>query len=114
MNWKKFCLFISLIAISGLLFGSAAAQAKIGESRRYSPDKPQPYESRIHSTDPSHLQQDASGRWIWRDGNRPTQNSIDSMVSTGGPDEYGYTWDDSLSVNWIDASGGMEYRYTGK
>ncbi len=28
--------------------------------------------------------------------------------ATGGPDEFGYTWDDSVPLNWIDASGGTD------
>lgn len=31
-----------------------------------------------------------------------------SPQTTGGPDDYGYTWDDSVALNWIDASGGTD------
>ncbi|MCB9134882.1 MAG: hypothetical protein H6636_05625 [Anaerolineales bacterium] len=31
----------------------------------------------------------------------------ETPASTGGPDEFGYTWDDTVPVNWIDASGGV-------
>ena len=27
---------------------------------------------------------------------------------TGGPDDFGYTWDDTVAMNWIDASGGTD------
>jgi hypothetical protein len=29
-----------------------------------------------------------------------------SPQATGGPDDFGYTWDDSVAMNWISASGG--------
>lgn len=29
--------------------------------------------------------------------------SVTSPADTGGPDEFGYTWDDSVAFNWIDA-----------
>lgn len=29
-------------------------------------------------------------------------------AAIGGPDDYGYTWDDAIAVNWIDATGGTE------
>jgi hypothetical protein len=28
--------------------------------------------------------------------------------ATGGPDDFGYTWNDSVALNWIDASGGTD------
>jgi len=30
------------------------------------------------------------------------------LSSSGGPDDFGYTWDDSVALNWIDASGGTD------
>jgi len=32
--------------------------------------------------------------------------ATDIPQATGGPDDYGYTWDDSVPLSWIDASGG--------
>ncbi len=33
-------------------------------------------------------------------------DSINLVDTTGGPDEFGYTWDDSVTETWIDASDG--------
>jgi hypothetical protein len=29
-------------------------------------------------------------------------------VSAGGPDQFGYTWDDTVALSWIDATGGTD------
>lgn len=34
--------------------------------------------------------------------------SAATPVATGGPDEFGYTYDDGVTYNWIDATGGTE------
>ena len=31
-------------------------------------------------------------------------------ASTGGPDDFGYTWDDTVAFNWIDATSGVDTR----
>jgi len=33
--------------------------------------------------------------------------------STGGPDDFGYTWDDSVALNWIDATSGTDTGMSG-
>jgi hypothetical protein len=33
---------------------------------------------------------------------------IESPQATGGPDEYGYVWDDTVPFNWIDATTGTD------
>jgi hypothetical protein len=32
---------------------------------------------------------------------------------TGGPDDFGYTWDDSVGMNWIDATNGVDTGMSG-
>jgi hypothetical protein len=36
-----------------------------------------------------------------------------SPVNTGGPDEYGYTWDDSVALSWVNATSGTRLGFTG-
>jgi hypothetical protein len=36
-----------------------------------------------------------------------------SPQATGGPDDFGYTWDDSVALNWIDATGGTHTGLSG-
>ncbi|RLB87005.1 MAG: hypothetical protein DRH10_09850, partial [Deltaproteobacteria bacterium] len=50
----------------------------------------------------------ADGHWYMPEGARPHEANVMSPQETGGPDDYGYTWDDSVALNWIDASGGTE------
>ena len=34
--------------------------------------------------------------------------SVAAPLATGGPDDFGYTWDDSVTFNWIDATRGID------
>ena len=36
-----------------------------------------------------------------------------SPQETGGPDDFGYTWDDSVALNWIDATNGTDTGMSG-
>lgn len=57
--------------------------------------------------------QDAQGRWVV-DQTFPLQASDDiSTLSVGGPDEFGYTWDDSVPFAWIDATSGTDAGMSG-
>jgi len=35
------------------------------------------------------------------------------VQSSGGPDDFGYTWDDSTPFNWIEATGGAKLQFSG-
>jgi hypothetical protein len=52
---------------------------------------------------------DPSGHWFAPEN---TQSSTEvagrAPQDTGGPDDFGYTWDDSVALNWVDASGGVD------
>ena len=44
------------------------------------------------------------GHWIMpADAAPPMETAGVAPQATGGPDDFGYTWDDSVSFNWIDA-----------
>ena len=36
-----------------------------------------------------------------------------ALATTGGPDDFGYTWDDSVTYNWIDATTGTDTGMSG-
>jgi len=49
------------------------------------------------------------GYWFIPEGARPPLEATGiSPQATGGPDDFGYTWDDSVPFNWIDASSGTD------
>lgn len=62
-------------------------------------------------------QQGPNGLWYMPEGVRqPVEAAGVTPQATGGPDQFGYTWDDSVPFNWIDATDGTDtglYAYTG-
>lgn len=52
---------------------------------------------------------DAAGRWVVPAA-EPGQETarIEAEAASGGPDEYGYTWDDGAAEAWISAEGGAD------
>jgi len=50
------------------------------------------------------------GTWYMPAGAMPPEGPSTPLFpqDTGGPDDFGYTWDDSVALNWIDASGGTD------
>ncbi len=55
--------------------------------------------------------QDADGLWRARPDITPVRNA--AREATGGPDDYGYVWDDSVPLNWIDATDGADAGLSG-
>lgn len=52
--------------------------------------------------------QTAEGLWVMPAGALEAMSqAAQSPQSSGGPDEFGYTWNDAVSLNWIDVSGGI-------
>lgn len=105
-NSTKFGLLICGALLLVLLVGSPtpiAAQA---------PEPPYPPNSL-----PSHPPAPGVGPYRDSDGNWYMPNDAEPFVgasvqlspqSTGGPDDFGYIWDDSVALNWIDASSGTD------
>lgn len=55
--------------------------------------------------------QDADGLWRARPGVTSVRNTAREAI--GGPDDYGYVWDDSVLLNWIDATDGADAGLSG-
>ncbi|MBU1660609.1 MAG: hypothetical protein KKD28_03965 [Chloroflexi bacterium] len=73
------------------------------------PESPFPFKDEDHGAYPDGPRRGPEGEWYMPAGLTPVQgNEPQSVESTGGPDDFGYTWDDSVALNWIDASGGTE------
>ncbi len=95
MMRKSFTLLV-LFSLSAWLFSLTGTQAQ-------TPDPP-------YDPKPS-----PQGELFPIPGDPRTRSSVGGLSpqETGGPDEFGYTWDDSAAFNWIDASGGTKSDLTG-
>ena len=67
------------------------------------PPPPQPQDARH---DPSAPFQNLDGLWIMPASAQADRAPEAAPATTGGPDDFGYTWDDSVPLNWISAAGG--------
>ncbi len=45
---------------------------------------------------------------LWMRSNNASTPAVDNFLSTDGPDNYGYTWDDTVLFSWIDATDGTK------
>ena len=55
------------------------------------------------------------GYWAVPEGARPAIEAAGvSPQGSGGPDDFGYTWDDSVPFHWIDATGGTDTGLSGE
>lgn len=49
------------------------------------------------------------GHWVVAESGQPEMAPASIIPqATSGPDDFGYTWDDSVAFNWIDATGGTD------
>jgi hypothetical protein len=55
-----------------------------------------------------------NGRLFGTKDARPASSETGTMpLATGGPDDYGYRWDDSVTPSWIDATSGTDTGMSG-
>jgi hypothetical protein len=103
---KAKILAISLIAILALLLsGPATAQG---------PQPPAPPYPTHELGKPFGPFRTPEGHWFMPEGTRPPMEAVGiSPQATGGPDDFGYTWNDSVALNWIDATGGIDTGMSG-
>lgn len=57
--------------------------------------------------------QTEEGVWIMPASAAPTTNAPLSSQGTGGPDDFGYTWNDNVPLSWIDATSGTDTGMSG-
>lgn len=55
----------------------------------------------------------ADGLWM-STGEKTVVAQSSQPQTTGGPDDYGYVWDDTAPLNWIDAGGGADTGLTNR
>ena len=111
MQRKLFVLFAGLVLFSLLIapMGMAGAQGPLPQ-----PPTPQPPFPVGEGEAPGGAQRTPDGRWFMPEGARsmsPDQAVVPLAVS--GPDDFGYTWDDSVALSWIDATSGTDTGLTG-
>jgi hypothetical protein len=96
---------LTLIALLILAFAlPAAAQGP-------APDGPAGQPPPIDAAPPSPdagPQQAPDGHWFMPTGSRPDVAAAAMPQDSGGPDDFGYAWNDWEPLNWIDASGGTD------
>lgn len=103
MNHKLFALATLLILLASLL-GVAGILAQ-------GPEPPRP----ARSLPDSGPYQTSDGTWAMPDETGPFAGTrILAPQATGGPDDFGYTWDDSVSLNWVDATDGTDTGMSGR
>lgn len=74
------------------------------------PDPPEPSRA-CESEGPC---KDADDHWYMPADAQPDgETHAMSPQETGGPDDFGYTWDDSVALNWIDATNGTDTGMSG-
>lgn len=107
MSTKRLSALFSLCVVLTLALSSALP----GAAQESKPLDPGPNTEQQQPEPPVLLDaasdgpvQSTNGLWMMPAGAASAQPVAQAPVSTGGPDEFGYTWDDSVPLNWISAS----------
>jgi len=87
----------ALLIILALILFAGVRPAAAGDG---GPGNPSDLPERMHPDRRTPQQQSPVG------GVPDLARSPAAASETGGPDWYGYTWDDSVALNWIDAASG--------
>jgi hypothetical protein len=99
-------LFVGLVA--AVLFVSSGVSPSVAQEQ--SP----PLSDNVYPDAPGEGAADPvrneEGLWVMPAGAQP---SPQAPAETGGPDDYGYTWDDSVPLIWIDATTGTDTGMSG-
>lgn len=107
MKTQLFRLF-SFVLVVGLLLSGSARLAIAQDDQPPTPTPSQPQQPPFPGGEggmPGGPQREPDGRWYMPEGAQViTTDPAMVSLTTGGPDNFGYTWDDSVAFNWIDAS----------
>jgi len=105
MKIKAFSIIAFLAILAPLLGGPAAAQE---------PQPPAPPYPLQDLGKPFGPLRTPEGYWFMPESSRLLMEAADVLPQvTGGPDDFGYTWDDSVEFHWIDASSGTDTGLSG-
>ncbi len=105
---KRAALVFLVIALMGVAATWGTAQPAWAQASP-TPLPPTPGEGPIHEG--PGLVQGPDGYWYYVGS--PTRKPEIQPKANGGPDDFGYTWDDTEPYNWIDATGGTDTGMSG-
>ena len=90
-------VLILLLALPGAVTAEGPVPVPVGQ--------PPPIDAAPPSPD-AVPQKAPDGHWFMPTSSRPDVAGASAPQDSGGPDDFGYTWNDWEPLNWIDASGG--------
>ena len=99
---RKTILLVSLITILTLVPAGASLQAQTTPPTQLGPHTP----TTNAKDDTTILQDDNGHKFVLDAAQSVSPASATAPEATGGPDAFGYTWDNSEPFNWIDATSG--------
>lgn len=103
--WMMFCA-------AALLLG-ALLPAGIQPVQAQDTQPPQKDVRALSGYPPEGPRQDEYGNWYFPEGTPGGIPAVTAPTATGGPDDYGYIWDDGVPLNWVDATAGTDLGFSG-
>ena len=86
-----------------------------GATQNLQPENPRWSAGPVPGEEPAGPRQSPEGLWYMPEGAlAPAAVSTSAPRATGGADDYGYTWDDSVALDWIDATAGIHTGLSGE
>jgi len=108
--FTMFSLIVSMAVLLAVLPG-ATVPAVAQEPEPPGPAKSLPGPRPVPGSSPY---QTPDGLWVMPDGAvPPTGDRSLASLATGGPDDFGYTWDDWVPFVWVDATSGTDTGMSG-
>ncbi len=103
---KRLLFVLSLLAVLSAvaLFGAPLTAQAQGHPATPPPQRPGVHPAPVMGG--NGIVRGADG--VWRGRVRAARNPNVVSADTGGPDKFGYTWDDSVAFSWIDATDGTD------
>ncbi|MBI3172989.1 MAG: S-layer homology domain-containing protein [Chloroflexi bacterium] len=102
MNLRHKIAILVLLSLLSTLSGSSSALAQ----------EPHPPFTPYVANTSNGPQQAPNGIWYMQAGKASEMQGL-IQLNNGGPDGFGYTWDDTGAVSWIDATSGTDTGMTG-
>jgi len=105
MKLYKHTFFVWLVGLSLLFTALPGASA---QEARLDPPPPDAIDVKPAIAPDSTIQRAADGLWFMPAESRAEADAVASPDSSGGPDDFGYTWNGAVPFNWMDLGGGID------